>query len=119
MSEILTDLSASTLTNAIEENLAEFFALFRNWPQAEIEITPEIIWAITDFPFPLFNGILWARLAPEQVNGAIEAAMARSQSRNVPILWWTGPATRPPDLGARLQARGFAPIGGPPGMAMD
>ena len=119
MSEILTDLSAETLTAAIEENLAEFCALFRNWEQAEIHVSPEIMWTMTDIPFPLFNGIFQARLDPEQVNETIEAAMARAQSGNVPVLWWTGPATRPVDLGATLVSHGFAPIGGPPGMAMD
>lgn len=119
MSEILTNLSAKTLTNAIEENLAEFFALFQNWPQAEIEMSPQLIWTMTGYPFPLFNGVLQARLNPEQVNETIEAAMARAQSKEAPILWWTGPATRPANLGATLVGHGFAPIGGPPGMAMD
>ena len=76
-------------------------------------------WTITDIPFPLFNSILGAHLNPDIVATAITSAVTRGQSRNVPLLWWTGPATRPSDLGSTLTTYGFVHSSDIPGMALD
>lgn len=119
MSDILHELSAPALVEAIESNVAGFFELFRQWPQAEVGIDQELVWSLTSVPFPLFNSVLGAKLATDKVDDAIDSAIARGSSRGVPIMWWTGPGTRPTDLGSRLEARGFANGGESPGMAVD
>lgn len=119
MEAILQTQSAPALVTAIEANLHDLFHMFSYWPQAELHDDPDLLWTITDIPFPMFNSGLRARFASNDVDAALEAVIARYRSRNVPILWWTGPHTTPTNLGARLEAHGFLHTEDAAGMAVD
>jgi GNAT superfamily N-acetyltransferase len=118
MNNILNDLSALSLISAIEGNLFAFVPAFSKWPGAEVHDDTEIAWSMTDIPFPVFNSIIRARLAPDRIDVVIESITAQATSRNVPLLWWTGPATQPANLGIHLERHGFFSEGKIPGMAV-
>lgn len=107
MSKILQDLSEPALSAVIEANFFEFFLLWHSWPAAEVHDGADMLWTITDIPVGVFNSVMRAQLTPDSADAAIETVVSRAQKRNVPILWFTGPATRPARLPAYLAAHGF------------
>jgi GNAT superfamily N-acetyltransferase len=119
MNGILQDLSVPALVKAIEENQFEGYQIFRHWPRAEVYDGPDMLWTITDIPSSMFSNVFRAQLAPDNIDAAIEAVITRCRSRNVPMCWHVGPATRPTNLGEVLQAHGFTHAGESPGMAAD
>jgi len=110
---------ATRFVAAIEENLFALAPLFRHLPGAESGAGPEGRWTVTDVAFPFFNSILGTDVDAAGADATIERALTRARRRRVPVLWWTGPRTRPRDLGARLERHGFARDDEAPGMALE
>jgi GNAT superfamily N-acetyltransferase len=116
----LGQLSEPELVQAIENNMFELFMSFRRWPEEEIHDNPDMLWSITSIPFPLFNSVFRAKLEPQNADAIIETTLSRYKARNVPMMWWTGPATRPENLGTYLEAHGLVnEEGDSPGMGLD
>lgn len=107
MNDFIRDLTKNSLISAIEENLFAFLSTFGRWPRAEFHDETEIKWSMTDVPFPMFNSIMRAQLAPERIMAIIQSIVLEAKTRNLPLLWWTGPATQPLDLGGYLEKQGF------------
>jgi GNAT superfamily N-acetyltransferase len=119
MGEVMRDLSAPALVRAIEENHSETYRIFRYWPKAEVHDSPELLWILSDIPSAMFNNVFRANLAPDRVDAAIEAVIARCRARNVPVAWHVGPLTKPANLGEALEAHGFSHGWETPCMAAD
>ncbi len=115
----LTDFSPHVLAAAIEENGVDCCLSWADWPEMELHRNDHLERTLTDVPFPFFNNVFNARLSEEGIESAIEGAIEPFRRRNVPAFWWTGPATRPQDLGQHLERAGLEHGFGAPAMAVD
>ncbi len=119
MNEILNDLSPATLAIAIEANQLESWADLDRCPQVEVYDGPDLMWCITHLPSPGGNVVCRARLEPACVDAKIDATLHLFTEQAVSMVWHTGPATRPADLGQRLVTHGLTHTQDEPGMAID
>jgi ribosomal protein S18 acetylase RimI-like enzyme len=119
MDDILTDFSTPALIEAIEANQLAFMADLGRSPQVALQDDPEITWFVTGVPSPGFNRVLRAQFEADNLDAKIETTLDLFRSRALPMLWHTGPSTRPADLGKRLIAHGLMCTADEPGMAAD
>lgn len=118
MSEILQDLSVNRLIIANEENLFSWIPVLGKMGEIKINDPPGVIRSITDVRVAIFNSIMNTQLTAGNVEATIRRIVDDAQSRDVPILWWIGPSTRPKDLRTRLEKSGFTIVDDGPGMAI-
>src|SRR5579863_7973727 len=116
---ILTDLSTPALIGAIEDNITALNDSLTAAPGAEQGTDEDVRWIITGAPFSLFNAVSQARFTAADADARIAATLAPFAARGAPMTWYTGPSTRPSDLGERLLAHGLVYSGDDPGMALD
>ncbi|MFL7791476.1 MAG: GNAT family N-acetyltransferase [Anaerolineae bacterium] len=117
---VLSDFSETALIEAIEGNLFEMLPVLCGClPNAAYEGKPDVAWFMTGIPFALFNGVIHARLAPDDLDARIREVVAPFESGKKPMVWWTGPSTQPDDLGDHLQACSLLYMDDSPGMAVD
>jgi GNAT superfamily N-acetyltransferase len=88
-------------------------------PGGEIHEDRGVTWFATGLPDPLFNGVMTAQLAREEVDERIDELQAEFQSRDLPLEWTVGSSTKPRDLGENLLRKGLTNRLVVPGMAMD
>ncbi len=119
MDEVLQDFSPARLAIANEDNLASWIPVFSKLKGGRLDDIPGMKRAISNIPLSLLNSIMDTRLTHEQVAPTIEYILADANSRNVPVLWWIGPSTRPADLALQLLSYGFTVDEDGPGMAAD
>lgn len=121
MGEVLRDLSELALIGAIEGNIVALYTALGAVPGMSIEERPDLLRCTSEIASPMFNCVARARLTSDTADAGITAVLDHFRAREVPmIFWWHGPACTPPDLGARLLARGFVRSWrDSPGMALD
>ena len=118
MSDVLEDLSQDAVVDAIEGNLVTLANFLGGSTRVKLRHDSDVTWYVSDVPFPLLNGVMHAKLEPGSEDRRIGEILAEFEVAGMPMLWWTGPASRPEDIGSRLAGRGLMKVGAPPGMAM-
>ncbi|HUS13434.1 MAG TPA: GNAT family N-acetyltransferase [Chloroflexia bacterium] len=122
MSHILEDLSPEAVIDAMADNMCAYLRSLSEGaisPHLTFHDDGDIQWYISDVPFPLLNVVMCAKLEAGSEDRRIDEVLGEYKAAGMPMLWWTGPASRPSDIGSRLMARGLVNAGAPPGMAVD
>ncbi len=119
MTDILTDLSPASLAEAIQENEIAFWLYRARIAGWEVQEDAGLTWYVSGLSGALDNGVLRTRLAAHEADRRIVEMQAIFAERDLPMVWWGGPAHQPADLGARLEAHGFVSEGDDSGMAAD
>jgi GNAT superfamily N-acetyltransferase len=119
MEEIIQDFSTKTLIKANEANLYGLTPFYYDWPGARRYSGPDVLWCVTDIPFPWCNTAFAAHLDVEQVDAAIKSFVAEGDRKGVPLFWFIGHDTTPKNIGDYLVSYGFAEWGGSTVMAID
>jgi GNAT superfamily N-acetyltransferase len=108
MSEVLTGADDERLALATQENLYALFRAMAALPGGELDERGGFALHRVPLANPMFNGVWATRLSDTDVDGAIDDVLSWFAERDAPFFfWWTGPGTRPADLGERLAACGL------------
>lgn len=107
------------IADALERNQWEFIRGFAAVPGVEVVDDGRSLRVATGVPSPLFNPVLRATVAQEEVGALIDEAREWYRQRRLPWSWYAGPASGPAAVGPELERRGFAKVTEPPGMAAD
>jgi GNAT superfamily N-acetyltransferase len=101
------DTAPERIVDAVERNWRAAVGAFGLAPTTVIRDDPELFWFITGLPDGSFNSIMYANLAPDRVDAAIDELFRLRETYGVPVGWLVGPSSRPTDLPERLEARGL------------
>jgi ribosomal protein S18 acetylase RimI-like enzyme len=115
----IIDFSSVDMAKAIEANGVACCTSWANWPDMELHKDKTRVWTITKYKFPFFNNIFNAHIDASEIHDGISGALSPFNKHNVPMLWWTGPSTQPPNLGEHLLSYGFEHVFEAPEMAID
>jgi hypothetical protein len=109
------------LSAAVHENLYALLRSMRILPDAGLVENERICYHYALPGNPMFRGVWRPRLAPGEVEQAIDQAIEWFEQRRAPdFIWWTDSHSEPPDLAEHLLRRGFdGNISGEPGMVAE
>jgi ribosomal protein S18 acetylase RimI-like enzyme len=119
MQTIIEDTSADDLVAALGSNMVAFWSAYGRGHGSTLAATTDVVWFYTGIQVPLFNGVLYAKLQPNDVKVVVASLQAKIAEQGAPAFWWVGPQSEPKNLGALLQQYGLQPAAELPGMAVD
>ncbi len=111
-------MSTSLLT-AIDRNWRVAMRAFGLAPQVQIRDDDQVFWYVTGMADPAFNSIMYAQLAPDQIEDVVQELRGLRETYAVPMNWLVGADSRPPDLGRYLVAAGLRHLVDLPLMSAD
>jgi len=95
------------LVHAIERHQVELSERWARIQGGHVWAEPDMVLFVVGEPVAFTNGVRRARLDPATADQRIAHAIEVFRRHGVPAIWWVGPESEPPDLGARLEAHGF------------
>lgn len=113
MTDILRHPSPAQLANSATANLEDLFRAMVRLEGSVLEEGPRLGRHLAFPTNPMFKGVWNTSLNGADVDATIDETVAWFKTRGAPFFfWWTGPRTKPADLGARLEARGLLSMEG-------
>jgi GNAT superfamily N-acetyltransferase len=119
MQKIIEDIASKELVPALDANMVAFWSAYGRANGAILQATSDVVWFYTGIPVPLFNGVLFAQVNPNEVKAIVDRLQAKIVEQGAPALWWIGPQSKPAQLGSLLEEHGLHPAGEVPGMAIE
>jgi ribosomal protein S18 acetylase RimI-like enzyme len=120
MTHILRNPTDDQIITAIEMNQFDFLSLInRAWSGGELHEEKDILWTISNIPFPLFNSVMRVNIDEGDVDELILRMKRLYAERHVPWTWRIGPSTHPSNLGERLIFNGLRHYDSLPGLALN
>ena len=108
---------------AFEDIYVAFYRrIARGEPDAEQRDEDDLYWLLTGVAHSMGNVVLrahWQDDDPETLRELIATTMRPFQMRQVPMVWYLWPDSRPADLGEHLTMSGLTHAGDSPMMALD
>lgn len=120
MTEIMSDLSSSSLAAAIKNNLYAFFGAIRDSSAASFEDRAYGFRWHTSLYHPWFNGVFVSRPPAAGAAETVRDTVAYFRTRGVgAFTWWLAPSLDPGAWSQHLLPHGFQYDDHTPGMAID
>ena len=113
-------IDAPEIAEAIERNQWEFIRGFgQRVAGVDVVDDDRSLRVATGVPSPLFNPVLRATVADDEIGDLVDESREWYRRRRLPWSWYVGPASGPAAVERELERRGFAKVTEPPGMAAD
>lgn len=100
-------MNRDSIVLAIERSEREFWLAYGRAEGGESRDGPEVTSYLTGIEEELYNGVVRLIAPRDGVEAAIDGAMEPFLARKLPFEWSITPGSKPADLAARLEARGF------------